>query len=74
VRSAEGLSRLLASPHPLVQLIARCALTRTESRGAHQRLDYPECAPALDLHHVVVSGGSTPADGAELEIAWQRWD
>ncbi|HXP36971.1 MAG TPA: hypothetical protein VN817_04320, partial [Solirubrobacteraceae bacterium] len=74
VRSADGLSRLLDSPHPLVRLIARCALTRAESRGAHQRLDYPERDPALDHRHVVVRGGSEPDGGAELEIDWQRWD
>jgi L-aspartate oxidase len=74
VRSPDGLSRLLESPHPLVRLIARCALTRTESRGAHQRLDYPERDPTLDLHHVVVRGGGNAADGAELEVDWQSWD
>ena len=73
VRSADGLSRLLDSPHPLVRLIARCALTRTESRGAHQRLDYPDRNPALDLHHVVVRGRESAA-GGELEVGWQSWD
>jgi L-aspartate oxidase len=72
VRSAAGLSRLLDSTHPLVRLIGRCALTRTESRGAHQRLDYPERDPALDLHHVVVRGEDS--SGSESETDWQRWD
>jgi L-aspartate oxidase len=73
VRSAEGLERLLDSPHPLVPLIARCALTRAESRGAHQRTDYPERDPALDLHHVVVRGECATADG-EPELGWESWD
>jgi L-aspartate oxidase len=75
VRSADGLRRLLENPHPLVRAIARCALTRTESRGAHQRLDFPERDPALDGHHVIVRGGL--GDGvdaaAERQIAWQTW-
>jgi L-aspartate oxidase len=71
VRSADGLSRLLDSSHPLVRLIGRCALTRAESRGAHQRTDYPERDPAFDLRHVVVRGGSP---GSESETYWQRWD
>jgi L-aspartate oxidase len=54
VRTQEGLTRLLADPHPLARLIARCALTRDESRGAHVRADHPERDPALDLRHVVV--------------------
>jgi L-aspartate oxidase len=72
VRSADGLNRLLDSPHPLVRLIARCALTRTESRGAHQRADYPERDPALDQRHVVV-GGQPAAPDREPEIGWQTW-
>jgi L-aspartate oxidase len=84
VRSADGLSRLLASSHPLVRAIAQCALTRTESRGAHQRSDYPQLDPALDLHHVVVHGasGETERDsdgddqGSEPgppAVEWQTW-
>ena len=65
VRSPEGLTRLLDAPHPLTRLIARCALARTESRGAHLRADHPERDPALDHRHVVVSG--------ENEIEWQTW-
>jgi L-aspartate oxidase len=75
VRSADGLSRLLDSRHPLVRAIARCALARDESRGAHQRSDHPERKPALDGRHVIVRGGGD-GDGAQLgdeRIAWHAW-
>jgi L-aspartate oxidase len=65
VRSAEGLQRLLDDPHPLARLLARSALERTESRGAHRRLDYPERDPALDDRHFVLAG-----DGSG---SWQTW-
>jgi L-aspartate oxidase len=64
-RTREGLEGLLGASHPLVRLIARCALTRTESRGAHRRRDYPERDPAFDHRHAVVD-----ADG---ETSWQTW-
>jgi L-aspartate oxidase len=54
VRTPEGLVRLLTADHPLVRLIAECALLRTETRGGHCRADHPERDPALDLHHAVV--------------------
>jgi L-aspartate oxidase len=72
VRSADGLRRLLESAHPLVRAIALCALTRTESRGAHQRLDYPERDPAFDLRHVVLRSSEDSSDG--LQIDWQTWN
>jgi L-aspartate oxidase len=65
VRSEEGLTRLLDDPHPLARLIARCALARAESRGAHQRLEHPERDPSLDHRHAVIGG-----DGS---LAWETW-
>jgi L-aspartate oxidase len=55
-RDADGLRTLTEDPHPLVRLIARSALTRTESRGAHQRRDYPSPDPAFDGRHVTTRG------------------
>ena len=54
VRTREGLERLLDDPHPLARLIAACALEREESRGAHQRADFPAVDRALDHHHAAV--------------------
>jgi L-aspartate oxidase len=65
VRSREGLERLLADPHPLARLIARSALTREESRGAHSRTDHPERDPALDHRHVVLTGAA--------DFGWEKW-
>jgi L-aspartate oxidase len=65
VRTAEGLRRLLEDPHPLARMLARSALERTESRGAHQRLDHPERDPALDQRHFVIAGSGNGS--------WQRW-
>jgi L-aspartate oxidase len=56
-RDGDGLRALAEDPHPLVRLIARSALARTESRGAHQRRDYPSRDPAFDGRHVTTRGG-----------------
>ncbi|MGH2955569.1 MAG: L-aspartate oxidase, partial [Solirubrobacterales bacterium] len=52
-RDAEGLRPLLDDPHPLARLVARSALFRQESRGAHARADFPDTDPQLDEHHTV---------------------
>ena len=65
VRTPEGLQQLLEDPHPLARMVARCALMRTESRGAHHRTDYPELNPGLDGHHAVVLGGD--------ESSYEQW-
>jgi L-aspartate oxidase len=56
-RDPGELARLAESdPFPLARKIARSALAREESRGAHQRIDHPETNPALDLQHSVIRG------------------
>ena len=56
IRSADGLSRLLDSPHPLVRQIASSGLAREESRGVHFREDFPVESKELAGHLVVHSG------------------
>lgn len=65
-RSAEGLRALAEDPHPLARLIARCALERNESRGAHRRVEYPQSDPELERRHVVL--------GPDAQPTWQHWD
>jgi L-aspartate oxidase len=55
-RDPDELESLTGDPFPLARMIARSALARAESRGAHQRRDRPDADPALDHMHSVVSG------------------
>jgi len=64
-RSAEGLRELTGDPYPVARLIAASCLAREESRGAHQRLDFPDTDPSLDARHTVVD-----ASGAVRLQGW----
>ena len=59
-RDGDGLRTLAADPHPLVRLIAQGALARAESRGAHQRRDFPELDHGLDGGHITLRAGRDP--------------
>jgi L-aspartate oxidase len=63
-RDAEGLRPLLEDPHPLARLVARSALFREETRGAHARSEFPERDLALDGRHTVIDAG---ADAPRLD-------
>ena len=61
VRDPAQLERLAAEdPFPLARAIARAALAREESRGAHQRRDHPSQDQSLDHTHAVVRGSDPP--------------
>ncbi|MDP9228410.1 MAG: FAD-binding protein, partial [Actinomycetota bacterium] len=66
-RRREELEQLLADPYPLARQIARFALAREESRGSHQRVEFPLLDPKLDGRHQVCSG-------PDEELRWERWD
>jgi L-aspartate oxidase len=65
-RTTEGLERLLEDPYPLARLIARFALERRESRGAHRRIEFPRREPGLDGRHLVLAGGG--------RLDWRTWE
>jgi L-aspartate oxidase len=63
-RDGAGLRELTHDAHPLVRLIAINALARTESRGAHQRTDFPDLDPDFDARHVTIG----PTGEPEIEV------
>ena len=56
-RHAATLAPLLDDPHPLARLVARCAIAREETRGAHSRTDFPATDRNLDGRHTVLAAG-----------------
>jgi len=46
----------LRNMHTVTLLMARCALARQESRGAHYRTDFPESRPQFQKHSLVSRG------------------
>ena len=60
-RDAAGLEPLLDDPYPVARAVARGALERRESRGAHARSDFPRTDPALDGQHVVHAPDGEPS-------------
>ena len=65
-RSADGLRELAEDGFTVARLVAAACLAREESRGAHQRTDFPDTDPALRGRHAVVGG-----DGAVRLEEWR---
>ncbi|HYH57958.1 MAG TPA: FAD-dependent oxidoreductase [Thermoleophilaceae bacterium] len=65
-RSAERLRELVDDAFPLARIVAASALARQESRGAHQRSDFPETDTRFDRMHAVARDGDDPR--------FERWD
>ena len=64
-RDAAGLAELRDDPYPLARLIGAACLAREESRGAHQRTDFPDTDAALDCMHALL--------GSDEEPELKRW-
>jgi L-aspartate oxidase len=64
-RDAADLEELLGDPYPLARLIGTACIAREESRGAHQRTDFPDTETTLDGMHTLV--------GRDTEPRFERW-
>jgi L-aspartate oxidase len=64
LRDAEGLAVLAGDPHPLARAIARAASERRETRGCHQRTDFPATDRAFDARHRTLSA---------TDERWETW-
>jgi L-aspartate oxidase len=64
-RAGDELEQLLDEPYPVARLIARAALSRQESRGAHRRSDFPRRDLSLDGVHLVIDG--------EQQVRLEHW-
>jgi L-aspartate oxidase len=64
-READSLRALVEDAYPLARLIARAALEREESRGAHRRADHPLPDPGLDGIHLIAG-----PDGSIRHESW----
>jgi L-aspartate oxidase len=64
-RDAESLALLADDPYPLARFVARAALARRETRGAHRRSDFPRREPDLDGIHLVAEPGG--------DLRRERW-
>ena len=65
--SRTGCVELAEDPFPLARLIAASCLAREESRGAHQRTDFPEADPALD-------GAARRGRRRRRRVRMEEWD
>lgn len=65
-RDATGLAELAQSGNPLVRMIGVNATARQETRGAHQRRDFPELDHDLDFQHFVI--------GPDGTVKRERWE